>query len=508
MYVSNLIWNFFQELIANLDNKPTKFTVLLYAYLQMQYNVGTLFEINGIESKDRVSSLKNRNEIIKNIAKIPRTIQKDILKTYLYTAHNAFIQALYPNAKLLSPQDYGLIRFVEIEKTTMSALKEYFVSHITDKKTDLERSLFSTKNTTGMAADYTGQHFKGDPNIEQSSKWNQWQQLVVPTGVLKGSNGLPVIDQTNPLSYTIQNFLGYDLYKSKGFAVDPLENIINLDSKVSTTWENGLKKEMDLLLDVYADLTDEKKMIAEFFAGSSKNSLPPPGLIICIAMQLSQKYKQTILNDLKMYFCLAAGLFDACVSAWYYKSNFNQARPINLIRRYYADKKINSWSPMYKEKSSEIFGKQWLPYQPNSFVTPPFSDYPSGHTTFTGVATKILAWWFSSSLLYDGCSLATIPNQQLLCPLSNISDKMVCIGEFILDKGCSEIEPGITPKEKIILRYKSLEEFAQAVGISRVYGGIHSDETNRVSAELANWVFDQTRNKLINDFGFSSPYKL
>jgi hypothetical protein len=499
MIISNFIWNFIQENISHSDNNPTKFSVLSYAYFQMLYNVGTLFEKNGIESKDRVIPLKKRNEIIKDIFKYPKNIRKDLLTTYLYIAHNTFLSKLYPNVKLLNHQDYGLKKIIDIENTTMNALKKYSESHILGKKVELERAMFTTKNTTGMAADYTGTTFQNS-NPEPNP---YWEQLIVPTGVLKDTNGLPLIDAMNPSSFRIQNFLGSHVYKNTGFAVTPTKKIIDLDSKISKTWGNGLQKETDLLLDVYSNLTDEKKIIAEFFAGSSK---VPPVFMICIAMQLSQKYKQSIFNDLKMYFSITAGLFDACVSVWYYKSTYKQARPINLIRKYYADQKIKTWIPLSTENSPEINGKQWLPYQPLTYVTPPFPDVASGHTTFFSVAAKILNWWFNNPILYDGYSLATMPNQQILCPLLNVHDKMVCIGEYIFDKGCSEIEPGVTPKEKIVLRYKTLEDLATMAGVSRIYGGIHTFQTNEVSAELGNWVFEQTHKKIINEFKFKSPY--
>jgi hypothetical protein len=43
-------------------------------------------------------------------------------------------------------------------------------------------------------------------------------------------------------------------------------------------------------------------------------------------------------------------------------------------------------------------------------------------------------------------------------------------------------------------------------GLSRVYGGIHTFETNEVSAELGEWVFNQTHTKLTTQFKFKSPY--
>ena len=505
MIVSNFIYNFFQEIISHSNNNPTKFSVLSYAYFQMLYNIGSLFEKNGVQSEDRVIPLTrlNKREIKRSITKTPKIARTDLLKTYLYIGHNAFISQLYPDAILQTHSDYGLKKFTRIEGAITTILEEYSKSHILGKKLELERSMFVTKNTSGFPADYTGDNIvpKQNPN---------WEQLIVPTGAVRGpTNNLPLIDSTNPLSFRIQNFLGQEFYKNAGFAVVPTENIIDLDSKISKTWEGGLQKQMELLVDVYGNLTDDKKIIAEFFAGSSKGALPPPGFFICIAMQLSQKYKQSIQNDLKMYFSLACGLLDACVSAWHYKSKYNQGRPITLIRNYYADQKIKSWTPLdAADNPSEINGTQWLPYQPLTFVTPPFPDVASGHTTFSNVAARILNWWFNNPTLYDGCSLATIPNQQVLCPLLNISDKMVCLGEYIFEKGSSEIEPGVTPKENIVLRYKTLEELAAMAGLSRVYGGIHTFETNEVSAELGGWVSNQTHTKLTTQFKLKSPYVL
>jgi hypothetical protein len=502
MIISNFIWNLFQEIISHSDNSPTKFSVILYAYFQMLYNFSTLFQQNSVVSNDRTTPLKMRNQIKKIIAIYPKSMLNDVLGTYLYIGHNAFLEKIYTDVVILNPLDYE-VKLIKIQPNIITSLKEYSRSHLLGKTLELTRAGFATKNTTGLPADYTG------TNIIPSSD-NSWQQLIVPTGAVKGTNNLPLIVQTNPLSFKIQNFLGIEFYKNMGFAVDPTKNIINLESKISTTWQNGLKNQIDLLLNVYKDLDDQKKIIAEFFAGSSKNALPPPGFFICIAMQLSQKYKQSIMNDIKMYFSLACGLFDAGVSAWYYKYTYNQGRPISLIRNYYADEKIITWTPLKpREKSSQIHGKQWLPYQHFNFVTPPFPDVASGHTTFSTVAAKILTWWFNNPTLYDGCSIATIPNQEILCPSLNISNKTVSIGEYIFDKGSSTIEPGVVPTEKIILRYNTLQELADMAGLSRIYGGIHTFQTNEVSAELGEWVYQKTREKLMTVFNFkSSPRTL
>jgi hypothetical protein len=498
MIISNFIWNYFQEIIQHSDNNPTKFSVLSYAYFQMLYNFGTLFEKNGVQSLDRVTPLKNRKEIKASIAASPKATRCDLLGTYLYIGHNAFLAKLYQDATQLIALDYG-VKFIPISSKFLNDLILYSQSHLSGKALELERAGFATKNTTGLPADYTGANFTPTQNPK-------WEQLIVPTGAVKGTNNLPLIVQSNPASFKIQNFLGINFYKNAGFAVNPTKNIINLATKISTTWENGLKTQTDLLLDVYKDLDDRKKIIAEFFAGSSKKALPPPGFFIIIAMQLSQKYKQSMMNDLKMYFSLAGGLYDACVSAWYYKSIYNQARPINLIRNYYANQTLTSWTPLQTTNPAPIPGKQWLPYQNFNFVTPPFPDVASGHTTFSTVAAKLLNWWFKNPALYDGFTVVTIPNNIALCPSLNINDKTVCLGEYIFDQGSSTIEPGVTPKERTVLQYKTLQDLADMAGLSRVYGGIHTFQTNDVSAELGDWVYNQTRQKLTSQFKFRSPY--
>jgi len=45
-------------------------------------------------------------------------------------------------------------------------------------------------------------------------------------------------------------------------------------------------------------------------------------------------------------------------------------------------------------------------------------------------------------------------------------------------------------------------------GLSRIYGGIHTFQTNEVSAELGEWVYQKTRQKLITVFNFKSSPRI
>lgn len=93
-----------------------------------------------------------------------------------------------------------------------------------------------------------------------------------------------------------------------------------------------------------------------------------------------------------------------------------------------------------------IDGGDWLPYQPATFPTPPFPEYPSGHSTFSAAGATILAL-FTGSDTFGGS--VTIP------------------------AGSSTVEPGISPRTDVTLSWPTFTAAANEAGISRRYGGIH-----------------------------------
>ncbi len=103
--------------------------------------------------------------------------------------------------------------------------------------------------------------------------------------------------------------------------------------------------------------------------------------------------------------------------------------------------------------TQSIPGETWLPYQPATFVTPPFPEFVSGYSTFSTAAAEVLA-----GLRSDRLSLR------------------VSIGA-----GISQIEHGLPAQA---LTWSSLSEVAAAAGISRRYGGIHFEQDDLKGREL------------------------
>lgn len=116
----------------------------------------------------------------------------------------------------------------------------------------------------------------------------------------------------------------------------------------------------------------------------------------------------------------------------------------------------------------EMNGEDWMPYQDIGFVTPPFAEHVSGHSTFSRAAATILKLYTGSDE-FGGCTT--------------------------VERGSSCIEPGITPKENITLEWATFSCAAEEAGMSRLYCGIHFMNSNqhaqKMGKEVANRVWDK-----------------
>ncbi len=217
--------------------------------------------------------------------------------------------------------------------------------------------------------------------------------------------------------------------------------------------------EMEEVLGYSAHLTDEQKMICEFWMGCGTN-LTPPEIWCEIGQFVSHQCKNTEDDDICMFFALGNALRDAGIAAWDCKRAYDFIRPISAIRTLYKGKQIRAWGGPGKGTVA-MDGANWLPYHPLDFLTPPFAEYVSGHSTFSTAAAEVLKSFIGSDEFK-----AKLP----------------------LDKGSSFIEPRHTPASPIVLDWDTFSGAAEQAGISRLYGGIHFEEGNLKGLELGRKV--------------------
>jgi hypothetical protein len=222
------------------------------------------------------------------------------------------------------------------------------------------------------------------------------------------------------------------------------------------------------LLDVSAALTDEQKVIAEYWADGPRSELPP-GHWNLFAQFVSRRDRhgpreQGVERDVKLFFALTNAIFDAGCCAWDNKRAFDSVRPITAIRTLFQGQAVRAWGGRYRG-TRLIDGATWFPYQPTTFPTPPFPEYSSGHSNFSAAGAEILKL-FTHADRFGGS--ATLP------------------------AGSSRIEPGTVPAGDVTLRWATFSEAADEAGISRRYGGIHFEQgdldaraTGRAAARIA-----------------------
>lgn len=151
----------------------------------------------------------------------------------------------------------------------------------------------------------------------------------------------------------------------------------------------------------------------------------------------------TVARDLdaataaRAYLLLNLAGADAMIGAWDAKYAFNQWRPVTAIR-YLGD----DGSPATEADTA------WTP----AITTPPFPDYPAGHTAYGGAAEQVLSALFGEKP-----------------------------GELSIS---SPTAGGATH------RYQSFREIAEEVVNARVWGGVHWRASSVVGRELGRKIGD------------------
>ncbi len=123
-------------------------------------------------------------------------------------------------------------------------------------------------------------------------------------------------------------------------------------------------------LEVYQvskSLTPEQKAIAFFWIDDAMASPTPAGHWVSILIQIAEHDHLTLEKQVDALARLGVAMADAFIGCWHEKFRYDLIRPISYIRR--------------------VIAPDWTPF----LLTPPFPEYPSGHSTQSGAAATVLA---------------------------------------------------------------------------------------------------------------------
>lgn len=136
------------------------------------------------------------------------------------------------------------------------------------------------------------------------------------------------------------------------------------------------KEVQNLVNDIKAGKDHEQNWIAIFWSDDcAKLTFTPAGRWIAVSNQVIKDHAATLDKALLTYAKVGMALADAGIACWHEKYRYKVERPIDYIRRVLGDK---NWNTIM------------CPDGNNSYFTPNFPAYPSGHSTFGGAAAEVL----------------------------------------------------------------------------------------------------------------------
>lgn len=167
-------------------------------------------------------------------------------------------------------------------------------------------------------------------------------------------------------------------------------------------------------LEVYEatqDISPDQQAIARFWSDDPMLSPTPPGHWISIALQILERDKAGLNERVDVLARLGVAVADAFIGCWRAKFEYDLIRPVTYIRR--------------------VIDPKWE----TLLITPPFPEYPSGHSTQSAAAAAVLTSLFGE--------------------------------DFAFTDATHEAD-GLPSRA-----YPSFWAAAKEAGISRLYGGIH-----------------------------------
>ena len=238
--------------------------------------------------------------------------------------------------------------------------------------------------------------------------------------------------------------------------------------------ENQLLKEVLECIDLNATLTPEQKALVEFMRDGPR-STGQSGHWLRFSMAVSQRDKNDLDRDVKMFFAVANTALDAFIAAWDAKRYYDSSRPWTLIHYFFEGKTIQAWAGPGKGVMS-MPGEKWHPYSPTTFVTPPFPGYVSGHSAVSGACAEMLKLFTGSDKcgFYEPRHAGELTEQGFSCSKMQQLD----------GRPLAEILGDAHATCDITLQLPTFTQAAEMAGISRVMGGYHIQSDNIAGLKL------------------------
>jgi hypothetical protein len=429
---------------------PTFTTRNLFLISSILYNTQTYFD-SSFETFDNYpkANFVISNNYIPYLYIYSAEIALPILNSTNFSNSIAIINFLQ-NSSLFKDPKYIQFKKLTIFQSFFSIIKNSIQNYLTDRNNDG----IVTANVQIPSSDLPNGSNLINPNevidFSQYSEPLKWTPINTNTYL-------------TPQWGNIRGFLSNSVVDEYNTFVDRFLAQVNFEDEVKNTF------------DVSLHLDDKQKCIAEFWAGG-KNTITPPGFWNLFLIAYFQKYfTNNYKKQAQSFMILNTALFQTSIIVWGIKRTNFQARPIQTIRYYFPNQTIDYYF------GNGISSSLWKPYQPDDFVTPPFPDFISGHSTFSSVGATILSKLIGNNLVNLDLSIdhsfAPYLSSVFSNPL-NVENELKLHCFTIFPQTSSVNTPLPYPTKAVQMVYNSWDDMAIEAGVSRIYGGIHYESSN------------------------------
>lgn len=321
---------------------------------------------------------------------------------------------------------------------------------------------------------------------------NEQNVIYADNTVSQNLNNLPHKNKWTPLSINghTKNYLTpeWGTVNSGVLNEDDTKQLLD-DTNELFPSDYAYEKEMEEVISITSNLKDNEKVIAEFWAGGP-GTVTPPGMWIVFLDLFMRSNQFGLYEEIKNYVIVSTGIYQAGIYAWKLKREHMQARPIQKIRQHILGNNIS------QDWNSQTSGEFWLPYQELDFVSPPFPDFVSGHSTFSATASKLFCYLFGTDLIILENPVVNSDIINYLSPILEDVDNFTLNNIFVRPNS-SKVK-NTDPLSAIRLNWNSWSEMANSSGRSRIFGGIHCESSNQAGLFLGNKIGDKIWNLLKN----------
>ncbi|MEM6371430.1 MAG: DUF6851 domain-containing protein [Pseudomonadota bacterium] len=316
-----------------------------------------------------------------------------------------------------------------------------------------------------------------DAVSEQTFLTPQWlnvETFAVPEDA-NGDTDFSTVRPEAPQPFFTDAFLADNPDATIDFATKEITGMtdgstISIDkSIIGTVVNEGFIDQALTVIDFSANLTDEDKIIAEFWEDGGGTSFPP-GTWMTFAQFVSARDDHSVDQDAQLFMAMGNAVMDAGIATWESKVFYDYARPVRAIRDLgelgligemgvddvtgETGFVIEAWGGIdpatgFGRGTQTILAENFVTFQlPGGNVSPPFAEYTSGHSAFSAAGAAVLQ-------MFTG------------------SDDFG--GQVTFDADSIIFEDGV-PDTETTLGWDTFTEAADEAGLSRLYGGIHFEE--------------------------------